>query len=197
MLCEKCKKNDATYYYHENINGSERTFRLCGDCAKKMEETDELPKLSADRYFEDLDAFFEAPFQSMNSLFSGFFGGDRALGSGTKSEGGTEKKCEACGTTLREFVNRGAGCPKCFETFADEVKPAITGGRNRTDYAGHAPSKFRGRIENKRRIEALVAEQREAVKNEDFERAAEIRDELRRLRGETESAPTENGQQDA
>ena len=47
MLCEKCGKNEATYYYHENVNGKTRTYRLCGDCAKKMEEADELPSFRA------------------------------------------------------------------------------------------------------------------------------------------------------
>ena len=42
MLCEKCKKNEATNFYHENVNGRIRTMRLCGDCAKALEETGEL-----------------------------------------------------------------------------------------------------------------------------------------------------------
>ena len=59
MLCEKCGKNEATYYYHENVNGKTKTFRLCGDCAKKMEEADELPSLRMDRFFDDFDSIFD------------------------------------------------------------------------------------------------------------------------------------------
>ena len=42
MLCEKCKKNEATFYYHENVNGNEKNYRLCADCAKELEKSGEL-----------------------------------------------------------------------------------------------------------------------------------------------------------
>ena len=54
-------------------------------------------------------------------------------------------------------------------------------------HTGRAPARYRSRIERKRRMEALVEEQREAVKNEDFEKAAAIRDELKKLRAEEEA----------
>ena len=36
MLCEKCKKNEATFYYHENVNGNQKNYRLCADCANRV-----------------------------------------------------------------------------------------------------------------------------------------------------------------
>ena len=163
-------------------------MRLCAECAKSLEESGDLPKLNADKFFEDFDffdePFFQNPVKTLNSLFSGFFGGEKALGSGNPSgeEKTAEKRCEGCGSTLRDFATRGAGCPKCFETFAEELAPTVSRAHGRTVHTGRAPAKFRDRIETKRKIEALVEEQREAVKNEDFERAAEIRDELKKLR---------------
>jgi len=188
MLCEKCRKNEATNFYHENVNGKVRSMRLCAECAKSLEESGDLPKLNADKFFEDFDffdePFFQNPVKTLNSLFSGFFGGEKVLGSGNPSgeDKTAEKKCEGCGSTLRDFATRGAGCPKCFETFAEELAPTVSRAHGRTVHTGRAPAKFRDRIETKRKIEALVEEQREAVKNEDFERAAEIRDELKKLR---------------
>ena len=188
MLCEKCRKNEATNFYHENVNGKVRSMRLCAECAKSLEESGDLPKLNADKFFEDFDffdePFFQNPVKTLNSLFSGFFGGEKALGSGNPNgeEKTAEKKCEGCGSTLRDFATRGAGCPKCFETFAEELAPTVSRAHGRTVHTGRAPAKFRDRIETKRKIEALVEEQREAVKNENFERAAEIRDELKKLR---------------
>ena len=175
MLCEKCRKNEATNFYHENVNGKVRSMRLCAECAKSLEESGDLPKLNADKFFEDFDffdePFFQNPVKTLNSLFSGFFSGEKALGSGNPSgeEKTAEKKCEGCGSTLRDFATRGAGCPKCFETFAEELAPTVSRAHGRTVHTGRAPAKFRDRIETKR-------------KNEDFERAAEIRDELKKLR---------------
>lgn len=192
MLCEKCGKNEATYYYHENVNGVTKTLRLCGSCAKEMEEADELPKFDADRFFDEFDPFFDEPFlqspmKTLNGLLQGFFGGDRALGSGTQKDKKEEKTCPVCGSTLRDFATKGAGCPKCFETFAEELAPTVTRVHGKGAHAGRVPSRYRSRIERKRRIEALTEEQREAVRNEDFERAASIRDELKKLRAEEEA----------
>lgn len=192
MLCEKCGKNEATYYYHENVNGRTRTLRLCGGCAKTMEEADELPKFDADRFFDEFDPFFEDPFlqspmKALNGLMQGFFGKDRALGSGGQSEKKEEKTCPGCGSTLRDFATKGAGCPKCFETFAEELAPTVSRVHGKAAHTGRVPGRYRSRIERKRRIEALMEEQREAVRNEDFERAASIRDELKKLRAEEEA----------
>jgi len=196
MLCEKCKKNEATYYFHENVNGRERTFRLCDECASAMQEKGELPEIGADKYFEDFDSLFDDsifqnPFRSFGSLLNGFFGGDRALASGDR-EKKEEKHCPGCGTTLREFAQRGAGCPKCYETFEAELAPTVSRAHGGSEHTGRVPLKYRDRIERKHRIEALEAERAEAVKNENYERAAEIRDELKALREENAAALKEN-----
>ena len=33
MLCENCKKKEATVFYEENINGKKKSYKLCPDCA--------------------------------------------------------------------------------------------------------------------------------------------------------------------
>ncbi|MBO7404788.1 MAG: UvrB/UvrC motif-containing protein, partial [Clostridia bacterium] len=97
-----------------------------------------------------------------------------------------------CGTTLREFAQRGAGCPKCYETFEAELAPTVSRAHGGSEHTGRVPLKYRDRIERKHRIEALEAERAEAVKNENYERAAEIRDELKALREENAAALKEN-----
>lgn len=183
MLCEKCKKNEATFYYHENINGSEKTYHLCTECADEMEKKGEIGHTGMDKTFEGLDSFFSDgifgdPFKSMNNLLAGFFG------NGVKQVQSAEKKCPDCGLTFREFAANGmAGCPKCYETFAKELEPTLTRVHGRSSHNGRVPSKFREKADMKRKIESLEAEQQNAIQNENYERAAEIRDELKRLRG--------------
>ncbi len=190
MLCEKCGKNEATFYYHENVNGRTGTWRLCQACADAMTKSGELRDFDTDKLFEEFDTFLREPLRSMDEFFSGLFGGDRfALRSGEKKPGAPdkeEKKCPGCGMTLREFAARGRiGCPRCWETFEKELTPGMTRTLGTAPYAGHAPAKYRSRIEKRRRIEGLEAEQKEAVRREDYERAAEIRDELKKLREES------------
>ena len=36
MKCDRCGKNDATFYYKSNINGRVTETHLCQDCARQM-----------------------------------------------------------------------------------------------------------------------------------------------------------------
>lgn len=185
MLCEKCGKNEATFYYHENVNGKEKTFRLCRECQEAMQKSGELKAMENNPFFEQMDSFFADPFPSMHSLLDGFFGKTEAPSHSLSN--GEGKKCPGCGMTFRELAAEGmAGCAKCYETFAEELEPTVSRlrARNTAGHIGRIPARFREKLEGKRKIEALEAEQKEAVKNENYERAAELRDELKKLRGE-------------
>lgn len=183
MLCEKCKKNEATFYYHENLNGSEKTYRLCSECAEEMEKKGEIGHTSLDKTLEGLDSFFSDgifgdPFKSMNNLLAGFFN------SGVKQVQAAERRCPDCNLTFREFAANGmAGCPKCYETFAKELEPTITRVHGNSLHSGRVPAKFREKADMKKKIELLETEQKNAIRDENYERAAEIRDELKKLRG--------------
>jgi len=173
MLCERCKKNEATYYYHENVNGAEKAYHLCRECKEDMEKKGELGDidLSMGSMF---DSFFANPMQS--GLFGSLFAPVR-----TQIQSG-EKKC-SCGMTLRELSANGmVGCPECYETFARELAGTVRSIHGRNAHNGRVPAKFREKLSVKQKIEALEQERLEAVKNENYERAAEIRDELKKLR---------------
>ena len=51
MLCQKCKKNEATVYYKENINGHVTEYNLCPECAAELEKNGVL---HLDSHAEDL-----------------------------------------------------------------------------------------------------------------------------------------------
>ena len=141
--------------------------------------------MNTDKIFDSLGSFFEdfqSPFKQMDKLLSGFFGEGGGMISGRGAE---EKKCPTCGMTLSEFAQSGmAGCPDCYTAFGRELEPTITRVQGKNSHTGRAPSGMKENIEQRHRIDALEKERREAVKQENYERAAEIRDELRRLRGE-------------
>ena len=41
MICESCKKNEATVFYEESINGTKRSYSLCAACAAAKEKDGE------------------------------------------------------------------------------------------------------------------------------------------------------------
>lgn len=182
MLCERCKKNEATFYYHENVNGNKKTYRLCRDCANDLEKSGEIRAADDEKsIFDSFDSFMSDPFGQMNALLSGMFPGSdkKQLSSADKEE----KKCPVCGMTFREFARNGmAGCPACYETFAEELKPAISRVHGHSTHSGRVPMRLREKYDTAKRIAELEAERDSAVKAENYERAAEIRDELKKLR---------------
>ena len=171
MLCERCKKNEATVHYREIMNGKEKKYLLCADCAKELEKSGEI-SLSAPKFFGEGDVF--------NSMFGSLFAparGERAL-----SEA---KKCPLCGATFGELVNEGkVGCAKCYDVFGQELERTISGIHGQATHTGRSPAKLKDKLDVRQRIRALERELKEAIKDERYERAAELRDELNSLRAQ-------------
>ena len=69
MKCEKCGKNEATFFYSANINGEKSERHLCADCAR---EEGFGGALEFERPMGMLDGFFD-------DMFSDFFAPARAL----------------------------------------------------------------------------------------------------------------------
>ena len=181
MLCEKCKKNEASVFYRENINGKERKYSLCPECAAELEKNGEI-KFSEFPHLSDMNDF--APFGdfgSLNSIFGSLFSPESRR-SGRISSG---KKCPLCGATFNELAAEGrVGCPECYNTFADELEKTICDIHQNAVHTGRAPKKLSGKLDVKRRIRSLEGELKDAIKDERYERAAQIRDEINGLRGQ-------------
>ena len=174
MLCEKCKKRTATVFYNENINGKTKSYSLCGDCASKLREQGDLQDIAL------LSESFVDPFSTWNDqLFGGFFG-IPALKSFP-----TEKKCPVCGCHYSEIAKTGkVGCPTCYETFADELSAMISSVHGTTTHTGDVPAKYRAMQKRADRLEALNKELKKAIREEDYESAAKLRDEIKSLQQE-------------
>ncbi len=173
MLCEKCGQKEATCYYRENVNGKVKTCKLCSDCATAMQKSGELGGL-----------FGEDPFGKMMSLFSGddFFGSLLTTPQ-NPMEREKPKTCPLCGSAFPTLVKTGkAGCPECYSTFAEELAPSIRRIHGSAGHTGRAPARFQAENEKKQKIAALEAELKAAVQAEEYEKAAQIRDNLKSLR---------------
>jgi len=178
MICEKCGKKEATFYYRENIGGIEKSYKLCGDCAAALQHSGEI---SHGDLFGDT---FASPFMQMHKMLSGdeLFGSLLGL---PQKERAVEKgkTCPLCGYAFGDIVRSGkAGCPQCYVTFEEELLPSVRRIHGRTAHTGHAPSRFREENERKQKISALEAALKEAILQENYEHAAELRDSLRALR---------------
>jgi protein arginine kinase activator len=83
---------------------------------------------------------------------------------------------------MRELIKSGRpGCAKCYEIFESELDKIITGIHGSARYSGALPGKNAAGAERRKRIEELKKEQQIAINEQNYERAAEIRDEIKAL----------------
>ncbi len=176
MLCEKCKKRTATVFYNENINGKARSYSLCGECAAKLREKGDLQDITS------MIGSFADPFSGFHEdLFGGFFGMPviKSLSS--------EKKCPICASTYSDIAACGrVGCPTCYEAFRDELSRTIASVHGTTTHTGSVPSRHRAKQLRAEQLRSLKKELHEAVEKEDYENAARLRDEVRRMEAENQ-----------
>lgn len=75
MRCDRCGKNEATFYYKSNINGKVTQIHLCPQCAEELGYTDSFRSAGmTGGLFGD---FFSRPFGMLEPFFNGF--GSRML----------------------------------------------------------------------------------------------------------------------
>lgn len=97
---------------------------------------------------------------------------------------GAGLSCPACRMTDAEFLRRGRlGCPACWEAFAPALGPLVAKMQRGGSHVGRSPLAPADPAEVRRRLEAAKAEMAEAVRAEDYEGAARLRDRIRELEG--------------
>ena len=93
--------------------------------------------------------------------------------------------CDNCGLTFSEFrENSLLGCPHCYAAFETPLEPLLERAHGSgTHHVGKVPR--RGGASEQRQEQLLRMRRRldEAVESEDYELAARLRDELRRVEG--------------
>lgn len=161
MLCEQCGQNEATVQLTHYSNGEKTKKYICPACAGKMNLAGLLSSFS------------------VNDLFDGFI----TLPS-TKPSGAYTKRCEQCGMTLGEFKDTGKlGCANCYKSFETSIKPIIKKVQGNSGHVGKAPAGNQ-KYAKRREIEKLKNELNEAVRQENYELAAKLRDNIKTLERE-------------
>lgn len=167
MKCESCKQNEATFFYEETINGIQKSVKLCADCAAKMQEGQHLS-------FPSFTGFH-------GNLLEGLFG---LSTSPVAVE--PQKACPECKATWNDLVKAGkAFCPHCYITFGKELEPSLRSlhGSNVT-HTGRAPAGRRAQWERRDQLASLKKQLSDAIQSEQFEKAAQLRDQIRALEKE-------------
>lgn len=186
MLCENCGKREANVRYTENINGRRRELNLCEECSQKL-------------------GVGQMDF-SMPIDFSSFLGGfmDELTTPSFMPMLNTLKqnKCNNCGSTFDDIMNTGMlGCQDCYNTFDDELDSIIKKLQGSNRHVGRIGKIIDKKIDEKEGKESkktdlknetnnktkedkkilLKRDLEQAIKEERYEDAAKIRDEIKAL----------------
>mgnify|MGYP001497750988 FL=1 len=166
MVCQECGNNPATLHFTKIINGEKTEIHLCEECAREKGD-----------FFSGNNGF------SIQNLLSGWLNFD----AGNNNAAGTQVpvqslRCSKCGLSYAQFGKLGKfGCSECYRTFEERLDPVFRRVHGNTEHIGKIPKRAGGRVEYKRNLERLKIELQRAIEQEAFERAAELRDQIREL----------------
>jgi protein arginine kinase activator len=177
MICQECNQRPATLHFTKIINGEKTEVHLCEKCAQ---EKGEMFMFSGESGF------------TFNNLLAGLLNMDSAFKQQSKNAFKQEEilQCERCGMTFPQFVKIGRiGCSHCYETFSEQLKPVLKRLHSGNwTHNGKIPKRNGEGIQLRKRIEDLKNELKSSIVQEEFEKAAKLRDEIRSLEKEiTES----------
>lgn len=165
MLCQSCEKKQATTHIKTIVNGELKEYRLCSDCAKKYGYTSFLGDVGFD----------------LDKLFGSFM-------EGIGHSGRVQKRCECCGSSFEDIAKSGkVGCAECYDTFYEELLPSIRRIHGRTSHTGKLAHSAGTGVRLRNEIAKCRSELEQAIKEQEFEKAAELRDRIRELEKNSEA----------
>ena len=157
MKCHHCDKQ-ATVHLTQILNGQMHKMDLCESCAQAKGVTNP-ENLSIGNLMDKSNFDSEAPTNSMT--------------------------CESCGTSHQDFKKGGRlGCEACYHVFRPILDPLLDGMHAGIKHLGKIPAGSKSRIKYERDLEEIKLDLQVAIEEEDFERAAKLRDQLRILEKE-------------
>jgi len=165
MLCESCKERNATTHIKRVVNGVLTETHLCTECAGEY------------GYQTALNVF------DMGSILGGLF---------SKTSNDEEVlRCKNCGSSFEDIKRTGKiGCAQCYDTFRDRLKSMIRQIHGTAEHKGKKPGSSALRVQDPNHammppkvtvLERLKADLKKAVEEQNFENAAQLRDQIKEL----------------
>ena len=163
MQCQICNKRTATIHLTEISEGVRTEMHICEQCAA--------------------DQGIAAQSQmSINELLSHLLASqpadDEIFGPSDQ-----ESTCPNCGFTLARLRKEGMlGCPDDYEVFEQTLLPLIERAHNvKSTHCGKVPTKVPKDTRKFVELSQLRKQLEDAVRDEDYELAARLRDQMKKM----------------
>ena len=163
MKCQQCEKK-ATFHITEMTGEKPVEVHLCEQCAHEY-LTGASEKSSA------------------AGALAGALAKELAVGQTAAELAELDQKlCPVCGISFYEFRKHGRlGCPYDYLCFSEELEPLIASIHGAVEHKGSLPQHGAQGTEEWTRLVQLQREMHEAVTEERYEKASELRDKIRKL----------------
>jgi protein arginine kinase activator len=166
MKCDLCDK-EAVVHLTQVVNGEMKEVHLCEEHA--VEQGIDL----------------NSPI-SITDILMGLSGPQKSIASELSLA------CPRCGMAREEFRKTGRlGCPDCYKTFMAELTMAVKAMHHSGQHLGKIPEREGVQTRVKSKIARLQQDLEAAIVREDFEKAAKLRDQIKKYREEV--AANESG----
>lgn len=161
--CSRCRVNEGTVHLLAIKSGRRRSIWLCAACARDFDREEG----DAD------DAGAGAP--SLGPLMGEFL-------SAEPDRGGADIACPGCGLEAKTFrrTNR-LGCHQCYAAFRTILLPMLARFHRHVSHVGRVPERESGAASRLGEMTRTRVALEKAIAVENFEKAASLRDHLRRL----------------
>ena len=158
MLCELCKQSQATVHLTEIVNEQMTELHLCESCANQK------------------GAQVESHF-GLSDLLSGLADQSKVQ----EPEETTVKACPSCGMSYEDFRKVGRlGCAECYPTFKRSLGSLLKRIHGSPLHLGKTPARLVKPAKSKTELAELKRKLDRAIEREEFEEAAQLRDQIRR-----------------
>ena len=171
MLCDECGKNKATVHLTEIVNDLITKLNLCESCAKQK-------GAEAEQHFGIADLL--SALSDVEQPAPGAAGGVPPVTA-------AKNKCARCGLTYEDFKRIGRlGCGECYKAFRTSLTPLLKRIHGSNQHLGKSPSaqamdEFKTNHKRQEELEQAKLELQKAVRGEEFEEAAALRDKIKFL----------------
>lgn len=174
MKCQHCQENEATVRVIDLQKG-----------ALAAAPPDEAPKSRQLQYCESCAKSLKLPIQGAAGVKSLVNIVQLLKHSASKAREDNSVACPHCGITLTEFRTKGRlGCAHDYEVFAPHLEGLLRRVHNATRHVGRVPGMDEASAQRRSRLTALRARLEEAVREEQYESAAKLRDEIQSMEGQ-------------
>ncbi|MBS6610101.1 MULTISPECIES: UvrB/UvrC motif-containing protein [Peptoniphilus] len=163
MLCDNCKERESVISYTKINDNEIEEVHLCEVCAEE--------KLKKEfQGYKNIIPQLENALKNIFKFTANYYDEE-------------DIACEFCGTKFSELKNTGTlGCPKCYESFGEEIKKYLKTINIDFRYRGKIPKNAESYIIYNRKLDDLKSKLELAINLEEYEKAAELRDEIKKLK---------------